>query len=1114
MADTDLFDDEPAAGGDLDLFDSPAAGDADLFNDTPRPNPAAYNPPEGRGFWERAGDFAGDMIGGMVGTAGRAEIASDPNMGPLARAIESPVNVLTGMGETPMAQEAREIEAAGGKVPGLDPRFTEKIAGGVSRVLATGPIGPLAVGATEAGAKALDINQNEPEAYSDSPYGTAARVATAGIIPGASNKLAGAVIPAAARAFSNPATQFVAGTTAGAGADLALTEAQKGVEYLGSEEDPTLAGLGQALIPTKADLITLIPGAVAGGVGAARGIDAAKPKIAGIPDAPQEPVPATALPKSIDEIATPTQPEGQVIPDELPTTKAEGQTGGQIAPDSPSPEVIGQERPVIQKSGAAPVEAEDGGGAPADLPEGPIEKMVGSINTTKNAPDQQTGMAITEAYNANKEAIDKQRGVGDFPASTLKERAATHEWTEAKVDRLKPNQVLNDEQSYALDSATVGAVKEWRANKSSPELRARMNKFLKATSGVASAQGRALGSRNLEREAWLNSLEPQDRAIVNLQKFYGDKDIPQSILDKIADAKTDADVVSAIQHAATKKAGIGGQISGYRFFNMLSSPMTQSLNTVSNMASALSDVYERAAVAAADTVLPGKSATAKGEFGASMSGMGSGVSDGARKFLYVLKNGYSKRAAGALDPSEFRPQIAGGTYNPMNWPSRLLDATDEFFSSIAEGGELSALAHRKAYTELSDKFKGAELKQKVAARAADLIQDDLAIKASAEDAGKWRTHRETMDPITESFAKWSRESLSEKWGWLKGAPNPFGIAIPFVRVPYNVTKKMVANYSPVGLVNVALTGKSRGRAENIKLASQAAIGTATMAAIAPWVMNGDVTGAVPEDPAKREAFYESGKKPYSVKIGGRWIDYKSLGGLASPFIMASALWESYKEKQEEPDKNLSAAVLAKVGSYAVDSTYLAGLNGVINLLSDPESAKTDSTMATLLSQFVPAASLQRFINNTTAESVPETNSVTDRVIAGTVWQDQLPRRLNSLGQPLSRKGYFPSEDSGDPVYSELDRLGVYPSMPSKSIKLPGAAKSEKLTSDEYRETLKAGDPIYDLLRQQLATPTWSAVPDDQKRLVIDAIFKRGLSPIREKTRQVIGAKRLAGAVQR
>lgn len=450
----------------------------------------------------------------------------------------------------------------------------------------------------------------------------------------------------------------------------------------------------------------------------------------------------------------------------------------------------------------------------------------------------------------------------------------------------------------------------------------------------------------------------------------------------------------------------------------------------------------------------------------------------------------------------------------MNWPSRLLDATDNFFGSIAETGELSGMAWRKAYNELT-KDGGKPTDADVSSRASKIMESDLELRKAAKEYGMWRTHREQMPEHMESMAKASRKTLGDievktkdgnvrlgdKDKFLNYIPNPLGIAIPFIRVPYNVTKKLAFNYSPGAVLNPKL--RHGTRTEKIQLASQMAIGTATMAAIAPWVMSGNVTGAVPKDPAEREAFYEARKKPYSIKIGDRWYDYKSLGGLASPFIMASALWDSYKEKEEQPDKNMSVAVLKRLGSYAVDSTYLAGMNGIMSLLSGDSKSKDEGTIAMLLSQFVPASSLQRFINNTTAEGMPDTDGIGDRIIAGTVFQETLPRRKNQLGKDVRRGGYFPSEKDANPVYAELHRLGLGVPQAERTFDNKDTGKRESFTPEEYRKILSEGGLESEAeLSNLIKTEEYQAMSDEEKAEELQREFKF-LKKNRARTREDI-----------
>jgi hypothetical protein len=112
---------------------------------------------------------------------------------------------------------------------------------------------------------------------------------------------------------------------------------------------------------------------------------------------------------------------------------------------------------------------------------------------------------------------------------------------------------------------------------------------------------------------------------------------------------------------------------------------------------------------------------------------------------------------------------------------------------------------------------------------------------------------------------------------------PLRFIVRFLRVPYNIAARGLG-LAPAGLA-VGL-----GRAEP-ELIAQGLLGSAVLAYTAHLAANGHVTGAEPESPTDRAAFYAEGKQPYSVRVGNDWVSYeRNLGVLGLP-LAAGAAWK-------------------------------------------------------------------------------------------------------------------------------------------------------------------------------------------------------------------------------
>jgi hypothetical protein len=151
---------------------------------------------------------------------------------------------------------------------------------------------------------------------------------------------------------------------------------------------------------------------------------------------------------------------------------------------------------------------------------------------------------------------------------------------------------------------------------------------------------------------------------------------------------------------------------------------------------------------------------------------------------------------------------------------------------------------------------------------------------------------------------------------------PGRVVQPFIGIVYNVSKQMI-NHSPAGLARL-VSNHNWNQESAIRIGAEALTGSLPLLFLVPYAEKGNITGAVPTDPGEKERFYETGKQPYSVKIGDRWVDYRLMGPLAMPFAEASAWVQGSKTASDDQTKSkamqlrqTSAALCLKVHSWLV-----------------------------------------------------------------------------------------------------------------------------------------------------------------------------------------------------
>jgi hypothetical protein len=293
-----------------------------------------------------------------------------------------------------------------------------------------------------------------------------------------------------------------------------------------------------------------------------------------------------------------------------------------------------------------------------------------------------------------------------------------------------------------------------------------------------------------------------------------------------------------------------------RYNSMLSSPNTHIVNAFSNL-------LNTAAVAPLEHTVSGTidylgstvTGTPRqyfaGEGGAYVKGYYANIGNAAHRFADVVRG---KSATTNLDVRDIpiaTTGVKGSLVKQFSLPTKLLEASDQFFTALTQAGEETALTYRQA--------RGGAVGN---------------IEATAGKTAAYRLFRSELFPKEQGHVLNAVDELTQKIMQLRSSQNPIASTIakytlPFVRTPMNILKQGI-EYSPAGFSTLP------GATNKTEQLSKAIIGSSAAAATALLVTSGRTTWAEPTDPAKRAAFRAAGLQPYAVKIGNQWISYAKL----------------------------------------------------------------------------------------------------------------------------------------------------------------------------------------------------------------------------------------------
>lgn len=374
--------------------------------------------------------------------------------------------------------------------------------------------------------------------------------------------------------------------------------------------------------------------------------------------------------------------------------------------------------------------------------------------------------------------------------------------------------------------------------------------------------------------------------------------------------------------------GVSDILDEYRYNNMLSNPLTHLRNIYSNLAQTY---ITRPGTLAAE----GKPIEAvKYELG-------------AIKGLPEAFGNFAKSISGNKQFGRLDEVIKSGPVKPsrlpvLNMPSKLLEGMDQFFSTLVKSGEMARGANEADAKLMADY---------------SLFRGDLKPQGQGVVLNK-------IDDLTKAVYQLRKVGL----GWF----------IPFVKTPMNVAKQML-EYSPAGVSTIV--GASKPREQLAK----SLLGSMVMAFGAKMAMEGRTTWAAPTDKKEKDLFYASGKKPFSVKMGDKWVPMQYLG----VFQWAAGLPAAYKFYNDESRTALTddkltkmARITASIAEQFSQQTFVSGLASFVNMANGDLDFNMKRNLAYTAGQLVPLSGLQRYVATALDPVFRKTTTFTDQLKSG------------------------------------------------------------------------------------------------------------------------------------
>lgn len=452
---------------------------------------------------------------------------------------------------------------------------------------------------------------------------------------------------------------------------------------------------------------------------------------------------------------------------------------------------------------------------------------------------------------------------------------------------------------------------------------------------------------------------------------------------------------------------------------------------------------------------------------------------------WAKEQGY---ALGAFDRSPYKTVRGIGKF--VTIPTKALRAMDVLGNTIAFDGQMKALALRDA---LKKGLKGTAQKEHIETFLKN--PPDWAFDNAMKFA-KYSTFMDDPGAISTAIIH-LRDAI------------PGGVGrfiVPFVNTIGNLMKRGIEMTPGIGIPLL----KGQSKAEIVaKQIEGAILSTYTLKKF----LKGEIIGPAPEKKAERDAMYRRGEKPWSIKIGDSWYQYRRMEPFST--VMGATAIVAEKLKKGASDKEISEAMVNSIAAYKdflIDSSYLSGISQVFDKYGSRKNILKNTA-----SGFVPYSSFWRSIQRAyEAETqgdakLRKANDWIDvfRINLPPGLLDPSEPTLDVWGKEIVLEGgafrqWLPfkwSESKDDALENSLKKLNIYPAPPSQTIKYKG--EYIKLDDDIYRQfAIGAGNDLKKSFENFLLKDTLQrAIEDERKHNRIVNILQSKRQKIYDKWRK-------------
>ena len=527
----------------------------------------------------------------------------------------------------------------------------------------------------------------------------------------------------------------------------------------------------------------------------------------------------------------------------------------------------------------------------------------------------------------------------------------------------------------------------------------------------------------------------------------------------------------------------------------LTSPMTHIINTVSNGLTHLVTRGPEKLIASRLLKASGRSAEAEGLARNSLWAASQGAKDASRIALEEVRLRWSGEVPRTL-PQFVREEVGKAEMRAKPLPLKMdkvfraLDAADTYWKAILYHSEMNQRALTQA---LSEKLEGTAL----AERTKWLMENPPEHwQTEAWEHAKEYTFQENPDKFLKA---------------LQGIQNQPGGRVffaAFLKTPYNLIRFAVRR-SPLGFLSKRLREDiAAGGVRQAEAVARVGLGSAMSIGMLGLATQGQFTGAYPKHPDERKRWEAEGIRPWSMKIGDRWITYSRTGPLGIQMMLAAGFAQAIKEGKKDKAAAFHIRLINQYARGPLELPMMQSTSALIEALEDPEN-RLEKFLQTVGTGFIPnvlrdvrqQTDPMRRKPTTLGEAIKDmvpgyTESVQPRV-------DVLGRVSKLEPNQIARATKLVGKSTETPETRLMAELAWAPSTPATTFEVPSGLRDafdlpEKIELKGDAATaylVEMGETTRDAMRVVMDEPGFETWDDMTKRRVLQRVvnaMRRGV----------------------